>query len=143
MANRSVVHPDNSPKPEKQDALRIPLNFLLGCSASELDSFELARLAKVADLRKQMIEIIDELIDESAVVRLVSFFRVNDRQALKQALETEEGPREWANRMIRGGGDVIPRVCLNPGQAHRTATATYPEAQPCGREMPVMSRASC
>jgi hypothetical protein len=43
MADDSVVHREDSPKPEEQEPLRIPLNFLLGCSENELNNFELAR----------------------------------------------------------------------------------------------------
>ena len=108
-----------------EKTLPIPLNFLLGCSETELDNFELARLDKVSGLRKRMLEIMDELIEESAVIRLVSFFRVNDRAALKHALETEESPLEWAKRMVRGGGEIIPRVCLDPKEARARRNASY------------------
>jgi hypothetical protein len=94
----------------KEKTLSVPLNFLLGCSEQSLDAFELARLARVANLRKQLIETIDELIDESAVIRLVSFFRMNDRETLKRALENEEDALTWARRMIRGGGEIVPRI---------------------------------
>lgn len=32
----------------------MPLNFLLGCSQGELETFQLTRLAEVADLRKEL-----------------------------------------------------------------------------------------
>ncbi len=57
-------HRDNSSKPEKHNSSQVPLNFLLGCSQQDLDSFQLARLAAVANLRSQLQETIDKLIDE-------------------------------------------------------------------------------
>ena len=125
MAIRSLDHPDNSPKPEKQDKPQLPLNFLLGCSQQDLDSFQLARLAAVANLRSQLQEKIDKLIDELMQAGLAAWFRKNDRETLKTALETEESALEWAKRMIRGGGEIIPRICLEPGKSHRIAALTY------------------
>ncbi len=125
MAIRSLDHPDNSPKPEKQNSSQVPLNFLLGCSQQDLDSFQLARLAAVANLRSQLQETIDKLIDELMQAGLAAWFRKNDRETLKTALETEESALEWANRMIRGGGEIIPRICLEPGKSHRIAAQTY------------------
>ncbi len=125
QAHRSVIHPQKSSKREKQSPVKVPLNFLLGHSQADLDSFMLARLAAVANLRSEMQDIMDRLIDELTLAGLASWFRETDRESLKRALETEESALEFAKRMIRGGGEIIPRICLNPGQAHRTAAVTY------------------
>ncbi len=112
--------------PSPKDKSRpLPLNFLLGCSEVDLDSFKLARLSAVANLRNELQAIMDKLIDEMTQASLASWFKEMDRPALKRALDTEESALEFAKRMIRGGGDIIPRICLNPGQAHRTAAVTY------------------
>ena len=39
MAIRSVVHHDDSPKPDKHSPGKLPLNFLLGCSEITLDNY--------------------------------------------------------------------------------------------------------
>jgi hypothetical protein len=44
-------------------ALAMPINFLFGCSEKSLGSFELARLAEVANLRSELHNILDRLID--------------------------------------------------------------------------------
>jgi len=111
--------------PSPKDRLSLPLNFLLGCSQADLDSFKLARLAAVANLRNELQATMDKLIDEMTQASLASWFKEMDREALKRALDAEESALEFAKRMIRGGGDIIPRICLNPGQAHRTAAITY------------------
>ena len=46
--------------------LAMPVNFLLGCSEKTLGSFELARLARVANLRSELHNILDRLIEEMA-----------------------------------------------------------------------------
>jgi hypothetical protein len=60
MAGLGAVmsRPQNKPLP-----ISARLNFLLGASSRDLDSFELARLAEVADLRKQLHSLLDQLID--------------------------------------------------------------------------------
>jgi hypothetical protein len=110
---------------EKQNPPQVPLNFLLGCPPQDLDSFQLARLASAANLRSELQATIEKLIDELLQAGLAAWFRKNDREALKNALETAESAMEWAKRMIRGGGEIIPQVCLEPGQAHRIAAQTY------------------
>src|SRR5262245_32959775 len=78
-----------------------PINFLLGCSDGDLASYELAQLAKVPDLRKQLHEVLDQIIDQMAQAGLAGWFRSTDRNALKAALENHEDALTWAKRMIR------------------------------------------
>jgi len=107
----------------------LPLNFLLGCGQGSLDEFELARLAEVADLRKELQAIIDRMIDAMSQAALASWFKSQDRQSLKSAIENEETPEEWAKRMIRDGQrspeELIPLPSLAPGVAHRAAALRY------------------
>lgn len=107
------------------------MNFLLGCSDSELDAYELARLAAMADLRAQLHELYDKLIEQQALAGLVRWFRAQDRQTLKYAIENAESPMEWAKRMIREGQrseeELIPRPSLPPGAAHLAAAVRYQE----------------
>lgn len=81
----------------------MPLNFLLGCSQDSLGNFELARLAEVADLRKELHLILERVIDAMSQAALASRFEARDRNSLKHAIENEESPKEWAARMIRDG----------------------------------------
>ncbi len=110
----------------------IPLNFLLGCSQLDLDNFQMARLAEVADLRKQMHTILDRLNDLMAAAALAQWFRASDRQALKHAIENEESPIEWARRLIQQQGqrneaedELIPLPKMELGAAHIAAAIRY------------------
>jgi len=107
-----------SPRKSKAITKTLPLNFLLGCSQGELSNFELARLAEVADLRKELDLILDRVIDQMSQAALVSWFKVQDRQSLKHAIENEEGPRERAKRMIRegqrSGEELLPLPAMSP-----------------------------
>src|SRR5215472_6785293 len=113
----------------KRPTKALPLNFLLGCGQASLDEFELARLADVADLRKELHAILDRVIDQMAQAALASWFKSQDRQSLKHAIENEETAEQWAARMIRDGQrspeELIPLPSLEPGVAHRAAAILY------------------
>jgi hypothetical protein len=79
------------------------INFLLGSSKTTLTSYRLARMGEAKNLRKEIQELLDKLREVDLLVQLSFWFEQNDREALKQALETEEGATDWARRMIRGG----------------------------------------
>jgi hypothetical protein len=108
-----------------------PINFLLTCSDSTLDTYELARLAEIANLRAELHEILDRVIDTGSQAALARWFRAQDRQTLKQAIENEESPLEWANRRIREGRrseeELLPLPSLPPGAAHLAAALRYQE----------------
>jgi hypothetical protein len=112
-------------KPEKKDS-PIRLNFLLGCSEHTLDNFRLVRMSAAANLRQELLALVDKLVDERVQIELALWFKENDRETLKRALETEESAAEWANRMIRGGHEIV-RLGSNP-QAHRDAAMRYQRA---------------
>jgi hypothetical protein len=109
----------------------LPLNFLLGCSQGNLASFELARLAAVADYRKQLHEILDLLIDEMSQAAIAAWFRASDRTAIKYAIENEETPLQMAARMVTEGqrseDELIPLPSLPLGAAHLAASMRYQE----------------
>jgi len=120
-----VSRPPNKPLPEK-----VRLNFLLGCSDSTLGTFELARLSEVANLRAELHAILDRVIDAMAQAALTSWFRTQDRQTLKHAIENEETPIEWAKRVIREGqrsGEELLPLPVKPGAAHLAAALRYTE----------------
>ncbi|HEV2194117.1 MAG TPA: hypothetical protein VGR55_00920 [Candidatus Acidoferrum sp.] len=121
-------------QPEKRKPGRpkpLPLNFLLGCSQDMLGNFELARLNEIADLRKELHAILDRTIDQMAQAALASWFKEQDRNSLKHAIENEETAEEWAHRMIRDGqrseSELIPLPTLEPGAAHLAAAIRYQE----------------
>jgi hypothetical protein len=101
------------------------LNFLLGCSQTTLTSYHLARMNEAANLRKEIQKLLDKLREADLLVQLSLWFEHNDREALKRSLETEEGAEEWARRMIRGGGDILPRLRMEPeeAKAHRVKSS--------------------
>jgi hypothetical protein len=118
---------------KKSLASTIPLNFLLGCSDKSLGSFELARLADVANLRGELHNILDRLIDQMAQAALTAWFRTVDRETLKRTLENPEDVLTWAQEQIRKHGgseeELIPLTSLPPGAAHLAAALRYQERQ--------------
>jgi hypothetical protein len=126
-----VSRPPNKPLPPAAK-----LNFLLGASDKDLSSFELARLAEVANLRADLHAILDKLIDEMAQAAVAGWFRQTNRERLKQAIETVETPGKhieeivgWAKQQIRASQrseeELVPRTSLPPGAAHLAAALRY------------------
>ena len=113
----------------------VPLNFLLGCSDRELMDFQLARLAALADLRKQLHEILDEIVEQQGQASLAAWFRLQDRATLRQTLEDHVPAVEWAKAQLRAQGRseaeaaLIPLPALPPGKAHQAAALRYQERQ--------------
>lgn len=107
----------------------IPLNFLLGCSQASLDDYELTCLAKVSDLRKQLQEIWDQLLEAEGLAMLAQWFRESDRSAINAALAIEPDPLTWAKQQIkdrkRSDDELIPLASLPPGAAHLAAAQRY------------------
>src|SRR5689334_24017583 len=106
-----------------------PLNFLLGWAQNSLEDFELARLDEVSQRRKELHLILDRTIDAMCQAALSSWFRAQDRQRLKDAIDNEESPVEYAKRMIRDGQrsaeELLPLPAYEPGSAHRAAAVRY------------------
>jgi hypothetical protein len=116
-------------KPRKPTALAASLNFLLGASDRELDQFELVKLATVSDLRRELHDTLDKIIEQTATAALARWFRQQDRESLRAALESEESALEWARRTVRERGrskeELIPLPVMAPGEAHRAAALLY------------------
>jgi hypothetical protein len=121
------------PRSKRPITKSLPLNFLLGSPQNALGDFELARLAEVADLRSELHAILDRLIDAMSQAALASWFKAQDRQTLKHAIENEESPIEMAQRMIWEGQrseeerELFPLPSLPPGAAHLAAAMRYQE----------------
>jgi hypothetical protein len=109
----------------------VSINFLLGCSNLDLANYEMARLSEIANLRKQMHALLDQTIDHMGLAWLAAWFRDMDRNALKHAIEYEEGPLAWAQRMVKEGqrseeeNEEYQRPPLPPGAAHLAAALRY------------------
>jgi hypothetical protein len=93
------------------------LDYIATCSKMSLESFELARLNDRANLRKQMIEILDELIEVDIQARVAEWVLVQRRS--QDQLQTPEGqlrhPPQHAHRHgpLQGAGASVPRLPTN------------------------------
>jgi hypothetical protein len=106
-------------------------NFLLTCSDSTLASYELARLGEVSNLRSQMQEILDRLIDTMSQAAIARWFREADREALRRAIENPLDVLAWANAQNRDGQrseeELLPSPSLSPSATHLAASLRYTE----------------
>src|SRR5205814_4347606 len=98
-----MSRPPNKPLP-----VAAKLNFLLGASDNDLSTFELARLAEVANLRADLHAILDKLIDEMAQAAVAGWFRQTTREKVKRALEALENPEARINVAERWAKEKIP-----------------------------------
>ncbi len=121
--------------PKKNLAPGARLTFLLGASDTDVGSFELARLAEVANLRADLHAVLDKLIDQMAQAAVAGWFRQTDRATLMRAIQSPEEHgaeiRAWAKQRIRDGQrsqeELVPRTLLAPGKAHLAASLRYQE----------------
>lgn len=90
------------------------------------------RQALVADLRKQLAIILDQMVEEMARAALAAWFRSVDRDALKRAIENPPDVLQWAKEQIRNQGrtseELLPMPPPDPEaikKSHRIAAVTY------------------
>lgn len=63
-----------------------PIKWLLECSDNEVGNFELVKLSEVANMRREMLELFDKLVDMSAQAVLAAWLRTIDRNELRRQL---------------------------------------------------------
>jgi len=108
-----------------------PLNFLLTCSEATLDGFELAKLAAIANLRSELHDVLDKLIEEGVEAGLARWFKNHGRDEIKHAVENPPDLLAEAKKRIRtqgrSGDELLPVPSLPPGKAHLAAALRYAE----------------
>ena len=110
---------------------KMMLEYIASCSKTSLESFELARLNDRANLRKQMIEILDELIEVDVQARIAEWVLVERR---REQAQRHAGLRQPPQQALRLRDPVLPNSSglrrLNPEEhddADRTASmANHP-----------------
>ena len=117
----------------------MPVNFLLSVSSATLADFELKKLSDVANLRSELLALLDKYVEEVAQAGLIQWFRTQDRESLKSAIEHPPDVTLWAKEQIRKQGrkdaeeqGELPspslfRPSLPPGAAHLAAATRYAE----------------
>ena len=117
------------PTPAQPLEVSTPFQFLLTCSDTLLDNFELAKLSQVANLRSELHRVLDDLIDANNQASLARLFKAQGRKRIRRLLEEHPDPIGDAKEKIRKKGrtreDLTPLLSMPPGQAHRTASMTY------------------
>jgi hypothetical protein len=116
---------------ESLDVPPVPLNFLLSVSDITLGSYELKKLNDIANIRDELLVLLDKYVEEMAQAALTRWFRGQDREAIKRALESPDDALAWAKERVRNqqrsGEELIPRTALPPGKAHIAASLRYQE----------------
>ena len=79
---------------------KMMLEYIASCSKTSLESFELARLNDRANLRKQMIEILDELIEVDVQARIAEWVLVHRRRGGRA--REQAGLRRPPQQALRG-----------------------------------------
>ena len=119
---------------QQKRGITLDTNFLLHCSDATLADFELKRLAEVADLRSELLVIVDRMVDTMSQAAVAGWFRQQDRHSLKR--RTAEDVVEQAKAEIRKREgrskerEEMPspsdfRPSLPPGAAHMAAALRY------------------
>jgi hypothetical protein len=88
-----------------------PFQYLLDCSLMSLEDFELARLDRAANLRRQLRDIAEEWIDAEVEARISHWVRENRLQPSKRVSD----PRQPAV-------DLPPILCVRPATDGLCAT---------------------
>lgn len=110
-----------------------PFQYLLECSPMSLEDFELARLDRAANLRRQLRDIVEEWIDAEVEARLSHWVRENRRDSGQDASMPEHTPGAPNSKLalLPGSADTdvmgvssTKSVHLRPGRLKRAALAS-------------------
>src|SRR5712664_3029427 len=116
-------------KVESLDVPAVPLNFLLTCSEGHLGDYELKVLGDAANARQELLEVLDRLVEHNAQAAVVRWFRSQDREEIKRAVDNPVDVVALAQQRIRDGQrseeELIPGALLPPGSAHIAASLRY------------------
>lgn len=74
------------------------LDYLARCSQTSLESFELARLNDLANLRKQMIDVIDEWVEADIQARIAEWILLRHRQ--QRSLRPPQSVRRIRSKQV-------------------------------------------
>lgn len=101
---------------------RFKFKKLEECSTPTLESVELARLNRAADLRKEMQEVIDEWIEAESEARLARWLIENRRNQTPRPVEMVAAPRDCPRRpAVALEHAVPPHAQFLRGRRLRTA----------------------
>lgn len=97
---------------------KMMLDYIASCSKTSLQSFELARLNDRANLRKQMIEILDELIEVDVQARIAEWVLVQ-RQRRERTQPESGAMRRPPQQALRSAAlpDARALPQLNPEES--------------------------
>jgi hypothetical protein len=115
-------------KVKSKDITR-PLQFLLTCSETSLNNFQLVKLSEAANFRKQAYELMDAWYEAALQAELARLFRAQGRERILRALAQPldaiaDAKAKLHPPEVSPEGYVAPEP-LPKGQAHRTASVTY------------------
>jgi hypothetical protein len=117
-----------APAPLAQD-----VNFLVNCSSTSLDSYELTKLSLAANIQADLLELMHQWLEANTQATLARLFRNTDREAFKRWINEPVDPIAIAKAQIRSQGyteeeadaQLDDVIAANPGLAHRNAAVTY------------------
>src|SRR5579859_5411523 len=99
------------------------LDYLATCSKTSLESFELARLNDLANLRKHMIEIVNEWVEADIQARIAEWVLLHRRQ---QAAARRPPQRVRRARAARGNNTTLRSEERRVGKECRSRWSPYP-----------------
>lgn len=95
------------------------LEYLASCSSASLESFELARLNDKANLRKQMIEVLDQWVEVDVQARVANWILARRRQ---QSTEPSSSRRKNSAQL------AMPELAAAVGNCESDLTAVVGNA---------------
>jgi len=123
-----------------------PVDFLVSSSNTSLEEFELARLNKAANLRKELREIVDEWVDAEVDGRVARWILECRRaeaaggfDAIEARMEPVRGTQLALNLKAQPQSAIRPASPISRGQNdychHASTSQLIPSAHPTQREL--------